>query len=139
MQADIYPQTDTTKIWGEGPMTNYAPFLAGLRGRCPRCGKGHFFSAYLKIADECDHCGLDFRGEDAGDGPAVFVTFFVGFILVPMALALELAASLPVWVHMIVWFPLAIGLTMLILVPFKGVFYALQWQHGARQAGPQDD
>ena len=73
------------------------PFLAGLRGRCPRCGEGRLFSGYLKIADSCEACGLDFRGEDAGDGPAVFIMFAVGFIVVPLALVAEVAFSPPVY------------------------------------------
>lgn len=26
----------------------------GLRGKCPACGKGHMFRAFLKVADRCD-------------------------------------------------------------------------------------
>ena len=84
-------------------MTETSPFLAGLLGRCPRCGKGALFRKYLKVADACGVCGLDFSSEDSGDGPAVFVMSIVGFIVVPAALALELAVSPPVWLHMLLW------------------------------------
>ena len=26
----------------------------GFFGRCPKCGRGHLFRAFLKVADECD-------------------------------------------------------------------------------------
>ncbi|WP_439637522.1 DUF983 domain-containing protein [Oceanicaulis sp.] len=115
-------------------MTETSPFLAGLLGRCPRCGKGALFRSYLKVADACGVCGLDFSNEDSGDGPAVFVMSIVGFIVVPAALALELAASPPVWLHMLIWLPLATLLTLLILPPFKATLFALQWKHNAHEA-----
>ena len=58
----------------------------------------------------------------------------VGFIVVPAALAMELAISPPVWVHMLVWLPLATLLTLLILPPFKATLFALQWKHNAHEA-----
>ena len=42
---------------------------AGLRGRCPRCGKGRLFRSYLKITRRCDACGLGFAGHDVGRRP----------------------------------------------------------------------
>lgn len=115
-------------------MTETSPFLTGLLGRCPRCGKGSLFQSYLKVADACSVCGLDFSSEDSGDGPAVFVMSIVGFIVVPAALALELSQSPPVWVHMLIWLPLATLLTLLILPPFKATLFALQWTHNAHEA-----
>lgn len=120
-------------------MANISPFIAGLFGRCPRCGKGRLFSSYLKIAETCAECGLDFRGEDAGDGPAVFIMFAVGFIVVPMALIVEIAVTPPMWLHMAIWLPLAIILIAVLLPPFKGVLYALQWAHSAEEARLDDE
>src|SRR3981189_2260706 len=57
------------------------PILAGLAGRCPRCGKGKMFSGFLRIKAACETCGLDYSFVDAGDGPAVFVTLIAGFIV----------------------------------------------------------
>ena len=115
-------------------MTETSPLFAGLLGRCPRCGKGALFRSYLKVADACGVCGLDFSNEDSGDGPAVFVMSIVGFIVVPAALALELAVSPPVWLHMLLWLPLSTVLTLLILPPFKATLFALQWKHNAHEA-----
>ena len=42
----------------------------GFAGRCPNCGKGKLFRAYLKVADRCDHCGEDLHHQRADDAPA---------------------------------------------------------------------
>ena len=32
----------------------------GFRCRCPRCGEGRLFSAFLKVGSNCSSCGLDY-------------------------------------------------------------------------------
>ena len=52
---------------------------AAFACRCPRCGEGRLFTGLLAVSPACPSCGLDFSAEDAGDGPQVFVIFFLGF------------------------------------------------------------
>lgn len=54
---------------------------AGLLCRCPRCGEGKLFGAYLKIRDDCPKCGLDYSFADPADGPAFFVGTGVGLVV----------------------------------------------------------
>jgi uncharacterized protein (DUF983 family) len=115
------------------------PFSAGLRGRCPECGEGDLFEGFLKVAQRCESCGADLSKADSGDGPAVFVMFIVGFIVVPLALVLELVARPPVWLHLLLWLPLAMLLSVLLLRPFKGVLITLQFHHKAEEGRPEDD
>ncbi|WP_421785803.1 DUF983 domain-containing protein [Hyphobacterium sp.] len=115
-------------------MSKVSPFAAGLKGRCPRCGEGQMFAGYLRIADHCDVCELDYSFADAGDGPAVFVMFPAGFAVVIPALLLEVAAQPPIWVHMVLWLPLTLLICLLLLRPFKGVLFALQYKHAAEEA-----
>jgi uncharacterized protein (DUF983 family) len=61
----------------------------GLRGRCPRCGEGKLFRAFLKVADHCSVCGQDFTPHRADDLPAYLVIVIVGHIVVPMILWIE--------------------------------------------------
>ena len=61
----------------------------GFRGRCPRCGEGKLFRAFLKTADNCSNCGLDFTPHRADDLPAYLVIVIVGHIVVPTALWIE--------------------------------------------------
>src|SRR5437899_10541218 len=58
----------------------------GFRGRCPRCGEGKLFRAFLKVDNRCSVCGLDFTPHRADDLPAYLVIIIVGHIVVPTAL-----------------------------------------------------
>ena len=108
-----------------------SPFLAGLRCKCPRCGKGSLFTGFLTIREKCPVCGLNYSFADSGDGPAVFIMLIVGFIVTGGALLVEAIYSPPYWVHAALWFPLAIGLSLGILRPFKATLIALQYYNHA--------
>jgi uncharacterized protein (DUF983 family) len=101
----------------------------GFLGRCPNCGQGHMFRAFLKVADHCPTCGEDLHHHQADDAPAYFVIFAVGHIVVPLALSVELAFAPPYWVHAVLWLPLTLGLALGLLQPFKGAIVAWQWAH----------
>lgn len=107
--------------------------LAGLAGRCPSCGKGALFDGFLRLRSACAHCGADFSKADTGDGPAVFVILIVGFLVVPAALAVELAFQPPYWLHAVLWLPLATILCLAGLRLTKGVLFTLQWAHKAEE------
>lgn len=106
-----------------------SPILKAMAGRCPRCGQGRLFRDFLKVADRCETCGLNFSHHDAADGPAVFVTFVVGAIAAVGAVWLDLAQRPPVWVHFLVWPTVVIGLSVLLLRPFKGFFIGAQYKY----------
>ncbi len=108
-----------------------SPFSAGLRCRCPRCGEGKLFSGLLTVRPSCAACGQDFSKIDAGDGPAVFVILILGFIVVGLALWLELKYEPPFWLHMVLWTPLILGGSIGMLRPFKATLIALQYRHKA--------
>src|SRR6188508_1861289 len=80
--------------------------MYGLRGRCPHCGAGRMFRAFLKVADHCPACGEALHHHRADDAPAYFVILIVGHIVVPLVLAVELAFAPPYWVHVVLWLPL---------------------------------
>ena len=113
------------------PEAHVSPFVAGLSCRCPRCGKGRLFSGYLKVAPRCDVCGLDLAFADSGDGPAVFVIFAVAPIVVILAIITEALFHLAPWMHLVIWIPATIALTLLLLRPFKATLLAIQYQRGA--------
>jgi len=100
----------------------------GLRGACPRCGRGRLFSGYLKVADRCSACGLDFDFSDAGDGAAWFVMLIAGFLAVGAALFVEVAWQPSYWVHAAVAVPLAVGVPLLLLRPIKGMLICQQYK-----------
>ena len=108
-------------------------FVAGLRGRCPRCGQGPLFKGFLDIAPSCTSCGLDYGFVDAGDGPAVFVILIVGFIVVGIALVVSLNTAMPYWAMLAIFLPLTLVLCLGLLRPLKGLLVALQFKHKARE------
>src|ERR1700676_3217114 len=83
------------------------PIVRGLSCRCPRCGKGKLFRGFLTLAPGCECCGLDYSFADAGDGPAVFVILFAGFIVVGAALLVEVRFEPPSWVTALLGAPLS--------------------------------
>jgi uncharacterized protein (DUF983 family) len=101
----------------------------GLAVRCPRCGRGRLFDGLLKIHPACGECGLDLRGHDAGDGPAVSVILGLGAVMMGLVLWVEFRFGPPVWVHLALWTPVVIALTILPLRLIKGVLVAQQYRH----------
>ena len=117
----------------ESSITPPNPILAGLACRCPRCGKGRMFAGFLGLKARCEVCDLDYSFVDAGDGPAVFVILFAGFIVVGAALITEVRYAPPIWVHVVLWLPLILLTTIAPLRPMKGVLIALQYHHKAAE------
>ena len=131
-------------------MTASEPTMAvalarGTVCRCPNCGEGHLFRKYLKVADTCPVCGEEFSHHRADDMPAYIVMSIVGHIVVGLVLWVEFTYAWPSWLHLSVWLPLTVVLTLGLLQPVKGFIVALQWalrmhgfgtSRGARHATP---
>ncbi len=113
--------------------------LRGLRGRCPTCGEGRMFRAFLKVADHCPACGEALHHHRADDAPAYFVILIVGHIVVPLVLAVETAFAPPYWVHAVLWLPLTLGMSLALLQPIKGALVGLQWAHADARLQPGSD
>lgn len=84
-------------------------------------------------------CGLDLSNQDTGDGPAVFIILIVGAIVVAGALVVELVYTPPYWVHAVLWVPLMLGLSLLLLRPCKAVLFALQYHYKAEEGRQIED
>jgi len=113
---------------------NPPPALStGLRCRCPRCGHGRLFQGYLTLRPACEACGLDFAFADSGDGPAFFVMSLVGIVVVMCAMIVEFSYEPPLWLHALLWIPLTLGLSLLLVRPAKGLLIALQYRHKAEE------
>ena len=92
----------------------------------------------LKYADSCAVCGADFRDEDAGDGPAIFVIFIVGIFIVPMALGFQMVLDPPIFVTLLVWSPIVIIVSLWLLRLLRGLMFNIAWQRKAREVRLQD-
>lgn len=115
------------------------PISAGLTGSCPRCGQGKLFDGFLKVKPSCANCGLDYSFADAGDGPVVFVLLIVGFVFVGLALWMEVNYEPPLWVQFIIWIPLAIAASLMLMRMLKGVLITLQFANKAKQGELERD
>ena len=113
-----------------------SPVRAALGCRCPRCGRGKLFAGLLKVRAACEVCGLDLSAQDAGDGPAVFVIFFLGLIVVGLAAWVEMKFSPPIWIHLVLWTPFIIGGSVVMLRPLKAGLIAMQYRHHLLLAPP---
>ena len=102
----------------------------GFRGRCPACGEGRLFRAWLKVDDTCAACGEEMHHHRADDFPAYLVIVIVGHIVVPLVLAVETHIAPAYWIHLALWLPLTLGLSLGLLQPVKGAVVALQWHLG---------
>jgi uncharacterized protein (DUF983 family) len=102
---------------------------AGLRSRCPACGRGPLFEGFTTVRRHCRTCGADLSGQDSGDGAVAFIVLIVGAIVVTLALLSEVAWQPPVWLHLALWLPLTVVLVLALMRPFKATLIALQYKH----------
>ena len=114
------------------PLAPTASGRGGLRGDCPRCGAHTLYAGWVSFALSCQSCGLDLESFNVGDGPAAFLIFIVGAIVVVAALVVDAAFSPPWWVHL-VWIPVATALTILGLRIAKAWLLAQEYKHRARE------
>lgn len=116
-----------------GPQARPAavPFLTGLlrgiRRRCPSCAGRTVFAGYLRTVERCPSCGLDVSALRADDAPPYFTIFLVGHIVIPGMLLLEQSVHPDAWVHMAVWLPTTLALTLGLLPFIKGAVIGAQW------------
>jgi uncharacterized protein (DUF983 family) len=126
------PPDDTTAASLRSIPSTGIGLRRGLRLRCPACGDGLLFARYLKLRPSCARCGLQLDEFRADDAPPYFTILLVGHIVVPGMLVLEQLQHPPSWVHMVLWIPLTLALTLLILPRMKGAVIGFQWAHRIR-------
>jgi uncharacterized protein (DUF983 family) len=109
----------------------------GLTGRCPHCGQGRMFRAFLKVADRCEVCGEEFHHHRADDLPAYLVIVVVGHVMVGVLLLAESLQLFGYWAEVSIFVSLTLFLALALIQPMKGVVVAMQWHlgmHGFAQA-----
>lgn len=112
----------------------------GISCTCPACGKGSLYRQYLKVADTCPNCAEELHHQRADDAPPYFTMLIVGHVIVAGVLTLEQNYAPPTWVHLSIWIPLLIILSLALLPPIKGALVGFQWaqrMHGF--GGPETD
>lgn len=123
--ADVDPEV---QIWPK-----LDPVKAGLRGKCPRCGKGRLFQGFLTLRKECESCGLSYAFADPADGPAFFVICFGCIPVLIFEVIIQVAYDPPYWVHALTTLPVMLLTCILPLRPLKGWLICTQYFHKARE------
>lgn len=112
--------------------------IIGLKCRCLSCGKGRLYDGLLSVRSNCELCGFDLKKEDSGDGPASFLIFFIGALVVILAFIVDAKFAPPLWLHAIIWAPVIAVLTIALLRPAKSLMISLQFHHQATQSSEID-
>ena len=110
-----------------------SPFETGIRGRCPRCGRGRLFQGLLALRKNCEVCGLDFSFADPADGPAFFAICIAGVPSVGFAFWMDITFEPPYWVHLVTTLPFLAAFCLLPLRPLKGWLVASQYFYKAEE------
>lgn len=103
----------------------------GIRPLCPKCRIGSLYKEgfSLDVVDICSSCSFETGKNDSADGPAVFLIFLLGFLLVPIAVLVDGIFEPPLWAHAIIWTIAALAITLGLLRPLKAVVIYLQYKH----------
>ena len=106
------------------------PILAGMSrgaaGRCPNCGRGGLWRAYLKVR-ACEACGHDNARYPADDAPPYFTILIVGHLVIAPLLCLPFIWQAPTVLVVGSTLPAVAVLTLLLLPRVKGAVIGLQW------------
>jgi uncharacterized protein (DUF983 family) len=109
--------------------------MRGMANRCPACGSGRLFRAWLKPVDACAACG-----EEMDDLPPYISIVIIGHIAVGGFMMTDMVLNIPMWAHFAIWVPITILAALLTLQPIKGGVIGLQWalrMHGFDGKKPQ--
>ena len=113
----------------------------GFAERCPKCGEGRIFRAYLKVADACPVCGQDFTPQRADDAPAYLTMLIVGhFVIAGVLTDDDWWPNSPLLLGALVWAAMAAALSLWLLPRIKGALIGYQWatrMHGFGAPEPE--
>lgn len=115
----------------------------GLKERCPQCGAGKLFRAYLKVDSPCGACGHDNGQYPSDDAPPYFTILLVGHLVVAPMLFLPFIWTWPVQWVLAITLPTVGALTLALLPRVKGAVIGVQWAihrtEGVVPGGPDQD
>ena len=87
----------------------------GTLCKCPHCGQGKMFRAYLKVADHCDTCGEQLDLHRADDLPPYVAITIVGHILILAMMHMEMVWHVSPLTYLYTMVPLAVILPLAML------------------------
>ena len=105
-------------------------WLSARRGwgqKCPACGEGSLYRAYLKVNDACPSCASELHHHRADDAPPYFVMVITSHVIVAGVLLFEQNYPLNPWLEFAIFAPLLVLLSLWLLPRVKGTLIGYQW------------
>ena len=99
----------------------------GFACRCPNCGIGRLFRAYLKIRSPCEVCGTDNTIYPSDDFPPYLTILVTGHVLVPLFMWTDRVFEPALWVQSVIWLPATLVMCLVLLPFMKGATVGLCW------------
>ena len=101
--------------------------LRGAGNTCPACGTGPLFAGFLKVADECAHCGEELHHHRADDLPAYLNVFVTGHVVVGLMMGVMMLGLMSMWTMTFLTAGLALVAAFALMRPLKGMVVGAQW------------
>ena len=121
-------EEETNEVLAERPVR--PALFRGWCRKCPRCGQGRLLKGYLKVADTCPVCNLDYSHHRADDGPAYLTILIVGHLMAPL-LHFAFVKWRPEPLVLFTIFAVGcVALSLYLLPRLKGAIVAFQWARG---------
>ena len=117
--TNVTPLEPARDIW--------ASLKRGWRQKCPACGASPLYKSYLKVNDACPGCQEELHHQRADDAPPYFTMMITGHVIVGGILAAEKMYAPETWVHLVIWLPLLVLLSLWLLPRIKGALIGYQW------------
>jgi uncharacterized protein (DUF983 family) len=117
----------------------FRSMVRGFLGRCPNCGDGKLFDRFVKPVHSCAGCGEEMHHQRADDLPPYLNILVVGHLVVGAFTLTEVMTDLSGWVHIAIWGPVILALSLLLMQPLKGLVIGLQWANRMHGFGGEDD
>ena len=133
-------QTPPTVFTADSPRDLGQAMRRGFMERCPHCGEGRMYRAYLKVNPRCPACGEDLSHQRADDAPPYITMLIVGHVIVGGVLAAEeFFPQSPLWIDALIWLWLTLILSLALLPRVKGALVGYQWAMRMHGFGGHED
>ncbi|WP_321488829.1 DUF983 domain-containing protein [uncultured Hyphomonas sp.] len=109
--------------------SSFTALIRGLALKCPACGKGALYRAYLKPVDTCACCGAPLGQVPSEDGPAWLTVLMLAPLLVMVTFFVSMS-NLPLWITLPGAALAVTGAVMLALPRVKAGWIAVLWSMG---------
>lgn len=103
--------------------------IRGLALKCPACGQGALYRAYLKPVDTCAACGALLGQVPSEDGPAWLTVLMLAPFLVAVTFVVSMS-DLPLWITLPGAAIAVTGAVILALPRIKAGWIAVLWSMG---------